>query len=187
MTATLLSMSTQPFALPTDRDMLPSERRAFVRTHRTCVFGYTRRSDGPAMSVVYYVPTEDDHLLIATMSGRAKAAAVERSGKVALCVLDEQWPVGYLQVYCDAVVDRDRSLTVDVMMAVGARMSGAELDPAARPIVERMAEEEDRLLLRCRPYSTFATPPRQPPESGGRLTHWLSGAVAWDAADSHPG
>lgn len=34
--------------------MLPSERRDFVRSHRTCVFGYGRHQDGPAMSVVYY-------------------------------------------------------------------------------------------------------------------------------------
>ena len=31
-----------------------------MRTHRTCVFGYGRRNDGPAMSVVYYVPTDAD-------------------------------------------------------------------------------------------------------------------------------
>ena len=38
----LLPLSTEPFTAPTDRDMLPSERRTFVRTHRTCVFGYRR-------------------------------------------------------------------------------------------------------------------------------------------------
>ena len=31
-----------------------------MRTHRTCVFGYRRRHDWPAMSIVYYVATEDD-------------------------------------------------------------------------------------------------------------------------------
>ena len=69
----LLPFAPEPFAAPTDRDMLPSERRAFVRTHRTCVFGYGRRHDGPAMSVVYYVPTDDDELLISTMAARSKA------------------------------------------------------------------------------------------------------------------
>ena len=54
----LLPLATEPFTPPTDRDMLPSERREFVRTHRTCVFGYGRIADGPAMSVVYYVPTD---------------------------------------------------------------------------------------------------------------------------------
>ena len=46
----LLPLSKDPFQAPTDRDMLPSERRLFVQTHRTCVFGYGRRSDGPGAS-----------------------------------------------------------------------------------------------------------------------------------------
>jgi hypothetical protein len=61
--------------------MLPSERRTFVNTHRTCVFGYWRHSEGPSMSVLYYVPTDDVELLVSIMAGRAKAKAVERLGK----------------------------------------------------------------------------------------------------------
>jgi hypothetical protein len=68
----LLPLAPQPFTAPTDRDMLPSERRAFVYTHRTCVFGYRRLHDGPAMSVVYYVPTDTDDLLISTMADPRK-------------------------------------------------------------------------------------------------------------------
>ena len=181
----LLPISETPFVLPEDRDMLPSERRAYVRTHRTCVFGYGRATDGPAMSIVYYIPTDDDELLVVTMAGRAKAKAVKRSGKVSLCVLNEQWPPGYLQVYCDAVVDNDRELTVDVMMAVGGRMSGEPLGDDARPFVAAMAEEEDRVVLRCRPYATFATPPRHLHDNDQteKLTHWISGSVDWHADD----
>src|SRR6188474_2526460 len=98
----LLPLAEEPFTAPTDRDMLPSERREFVRTHRTCIFGYGRRADGPSMSVVYYVPTEDDDLLVSTMNARSKARAVDRSSKVSLCILDERWPYTYLQVYADA-------------------------------------------------------------------------------------
>ena len=76
----LLPLSTEPFALPTDRDMAPSERRVFVNTHRTCVFGYARRNDVPAQSVVYYIPTDDGELLFATMAGLAKPKAVQRLG-----------------------------------------------------------------------------------------------------------
>ena len=97
-----IPFNPEPFTAPTDRDMLPSERREFVRTHRTCVFGYSRRNDGPALSVVYYVPTDDDELLVSTMAGRSKALAVSRDPKVSLCVLDERWPFTYLQVYADA-------------------------------------------------------------------------------------
>jgi hypothetical protein len=44
--------------------MLPSERREFVNTHRTCVLGYARRNDGPAQSIVYYIPTDEGELLV---------------------------------------------------------------------------------------------------------------------------
>jgi hypothetical protein len=168
--------------------MLPSERREFVRTHRTCIFGYGRRNDGPAMSVVYYIPTDSDELLVSTMRDRAKSRAVGRSEKVSLCVLDERWPFTYLQVYCDAQVDDDPDLAVDVMMAVGSRMSGTPLPESARPAVEAMAKTEDRIVLRCRPYATFATPPRHLHRNDQEeaITHWATASMPWDAGDEGP-
>ena len=184
MPPTLLTPEA-PLQVPADREMLPSERRAFVRTHRTCIFGYARRSDGPAMSVVYYVPTDEDELLISTMAERAKARAVPREPKVSLCVLDETWPFTYMQVYCDAQLDTDPELAVDVMMAVGWRMSGQQVPDEARPAVEELARTEQRLVLRCRPYETFATPPRHLHSHDQResLTHWSSASLPWGAAD----
>jgi hypothetical protein len=181
----LLPLSKDPFLAPADRDMLPSERRLFVRTHRTCVFGYGRRSDGPAMSVVYYIPANNDDLLVATMADRAKAKAVARNGKISLCVLDETWPFAYLQVYCDAWIDDDDETLVDVMMAVAERMSGEPLALELRPIVKTMAEDEGRVLVRCRPYATFVTPPRHlhRNDQEERLTHWISASMPWDDPD----
>jgi len=182
----LLPLAPEPFTAPTDRDMLPSERREFVRTHRTCIFGYARRDDGPAQSVVYYVPTDSDELLVSTMRGRAKAKAVSRNEKVSLCVLDERWPFAYLQVYCDARIDDDPALVTDVMLAVGGRMSGTPLPDAARPTVAAMAKAEDRVVLRCRPYATFAQPPRHLHRNDQQeaITHWVTASMPWDAADS---
>jgi hypothetical protein len=181
----ILPLSSDPFTAPTDRDMLPSERREFVRTHRTCVFGYARRIDGPAMSIVYYVPTDEDELLVSTMRDRAKAKAVARGGKISLCILDERWPFAYLQVYCDASTDTDADLVVDVMMAVACRMSGQPLPDHARPVVQAMAEQEGRVVLRCRPYATFAQPPRHLYRNDQEewITHWLSTSVPWSAND----
>jgi hypothetical protein len=181
----LLPMSKEPFEAPTDRDMLPSERRSFVRTRRTCIFGYGRQSDGPAMSVVYYIPGDNDDLFVATMADRAKAKAVARNGKISLCVLDETWPFSYLQVYCNAVIDDDAELLVDVMMAVAERMSGEPLGPELRPVVKAIGEEEGRVLVRCRPYATFVTPPRHlhRNDQAEQLTHWVSASMAWDAPD----
>src|SRR6201997_3735385 len=182
----LLSLSKNPFEAPTDRDMLPSERRGFVRAHRTCVFGYGRQSDGPAMSVVYYNPADNGDLYVATMAGRAKAKAVARDGKVSLCVLDETWPFAYLQVNCDAVIEDDDETLIDVMMAVAERMSGEPLAPELGPAVKAVAEEENRVLLRCRPYATFVTPPRHLHHNDQEepLTHWVSASMPWDAADT---
>jgi PPOX class probable F420-dependent enzyme len=181
----ILSLAAEPFTPSSDRDMTPSERREFVRTHRTCVFGTPRRADGPAMSIVYYVPTDTDELLVSTMGARAKARIVARNPKVSLCVLDEHWPFSYLQVYCDAVVEQDHDLVVDVMMAVGGRMSGEPLGDDARPFVEAMAAEEGRVVLRCTPYSTFAQPPRHlhSNDQDEEITHWVSASMPWDATD----
>jgi len=182
----LLPLSKNPYRAPVDRDMLPSERRLFVSTHRTCIFGYGRQSHGPAMSVVYYVPTANGDLLVATMADRAKAKAVAREGKISLCVLDETWPFAYLQVYCDAVIDNDAETLVDVMMAVAERMSGEPLSQDLRPMVKAMGEKEGRVLVRCRPYSTFVTPPRHLHRNDQEepLTHWVSASMPWDAPDA---
>lgn len=184
----LLPLAPEPFTAPTDRDMLPSERREFVRTHRTCIFGYGRASDGPAMSIVYYIPTGSDELLVSTMRDRAKAKAVGRNEKVSLFVLDERWPFAYVQVYCEGHVDDDPKLVVDVMMAVGGRMSGTPLPDAARPAVEAMAQAEDRVVLRCRPYATFAQPPRhlQRNDQAEAISHWVAASMPWDAGDEGP-
>ena len=135
------------------------------------------------MSIVYYVPTERDELLVSTMRDRSKTKVVERLGKVSLCVLDERWPFSYLQAYCDASVDDDPELVVDVMLAVAARMSGEPLGDDARPFVAAMAAEEHRVVLRCRPYATFAQPPRHlhRNDQDEPVTHWVSGALPWDA------
>ena len=165
--------------------MLPSERREFVRTHRTCVFGYGRQTDGPAMSIVYYIPADNDDLYVATMADRAKAKAVARNGKVSLCVLDETRPFAYLQVYCDAVIEHDDEKLIDVMMAVAERMSGEPVPAELRPAVKAVAEQEHRVLLRCRPYATFVTPPRHLHSNEQQeLTHWVSASMPWDAADT---
>ena len=71
------------------------------------------------------------------------------------------------------------------MMGVAARMSGEELAEDARPFVAAMATEEKRVVLRCRPYSTFAQPPRHlhSNDQEEEITHWVSSSVPWDAPD----
>ena len=157
-----------------------NERREFVRKHRTCVFGYGRKDDGPAMTVVYYVMDGDD-LLISTMAARGKALAVKRNPKVSLCILDEQWPLTYLQVYGEATLEEDFGQAVDLLRRVIDLMAGKDVSSAKPAEIERMAREEDRVVIRVRPYATFATPPRHvfEAEDIDTLTHFTSSSQLW--------
>jgi PPOX class probable F420-dependent enzyme len=159
-----------------DRD----QRRQFVREHRTCVFGYPRQSRGPAMTVVYYVMDGDD-MLVSTMAARAKARAVRRHPEVSLCVLDENWPVTYLQVYGRAVLDDDPAHGADLFVKVVELMAGQPVTPERRSQVEKLAREEERVVIRVTPHSTFATPPRHVTkmEDLDTLTHWTSATEPW--------
>ena len=157
------------------------ERRDFVRNHRTAVFGYGRKHDGPAQSIVYYVMDGDD-ILVSTMAARAKAKAAERLGKVSLCVLDEQWPPSYLVVYCDAKVETEPRAVVDLMIRIAGVMAGKEMPEAVRPMVEEGARREGRVVLRLRPYQTFHSPPKhvhQPSDVSEKLLHDLGDSLAW--------
>ena len=161
--------------------MTPEERRRFVIDHRTAIFGHGRAADGPAMSIVYYVANEEE-ILVSTMAERAKAKAVGRDPKVSLCVLDEQWPPTYLQVYCEAEVDTDFDHVVDVMMGIAGVMAGTPMSDDVRPMVEEGARAERRVVLRLRPYATFYTPPRhvhQESDIGPGLLHRTSASVPW--------
>jgi PPOX class probable F420-dependent enzyme len=157
-----------------------AQRRQFVRAHRTCIFGYGRQEHGPAMTVVYYVMGGDD-MLISTMAARGKARAVARDGRVSLCVLDEQWPLTYLQVYGRAVVEHDRAQAVDVLTRVLGLMAGEEVPESRRPQIENMAEDEQRVVIRVTPYATFETPPRHVWKMSDidNLTHHTSTSMPW--------
>ena len=156
------------------------ERRQFVRQHRTCVLGYARQEHGPAMTVVYYV-TDGDDLLVSTMAARSKAKAVDRDPRVSLCVLDENWPVTYLQVYGTAVVERDEEQAADVLRQIVELMAGEPVPAERRAQIADLAKQEQRVVLRVSPYATFATPPRHVHKMADldTLSHWTSASQPW--------
>ena len=166
--------------------LTPAQRRQFVRDHRTAIFGYNRKHDGPAMTALYYVMDGDD-ILISTMRARAKAKAVQRNPKVSLCVLDENWPPTYITVFCtasiEATVDDDLDAVVDLGMRIAAVMAGRELDESVRELVAKGAIKEDRIKIRLKPYASFMTPPRHVRSESDMptLTHWTSSTIPWDA------
>jgi PPOX class probable F420-dependent enzyme len=156
------------------------ERRKFVEEHRTAVFGYNRRADGPSLSVVYYVVAGDD-ILISTMMERGKAKAVRRNPKVSLCVLDEKWPLTYLLVYCNAEIDSDIEGATEMLMQISGLMAGQPMPESVRSNLRKVAVDEKRVVMRLQPYQTFETPPRHvnKPEDTKNLTHWLGTTLPW--------
>jgi PPOX class probable F420-dependent enzyme len=161
--------------------MNQQERRQFVSDHRTCVFGYPRKDHGPAMTIVYYVMNGADELLVSTMAARGKAKAVARDGRVSLCILNEHWPPTYLQVYGNGTVDRDPELASDVLTRVIGLMAGEEVPETRRAQIDEMAREEQRVVIRVRPYATFETPPRHVYKMSDidTLTHFTSTSLPW--------
>ena len=173
-------MASEP-EFPPMHDAERARRRAFVAQHRTAVFGYPRRDDGPSMSVVYYVMDGDDRILVSTMRDRGKAKAVARNPRVSLCVLDEQWPLSYLLVYATVEVDPGLDSATDLMMRISEVMAGQPMPPEARADAEEMCRREHRVVLTLSPYATFQTPPRHVREATDLhgLTHWTSTSLPW--------
>ncbi|MDP2676054.1 MAG: PPOX class F420-dependent oxidoreductase [Dehalococcoidia bacterium] len=132
--------------------MTPEERRTFLSEHRLAVVGAVRADGRPQLSPVYYTMDGDD-LLISTTATRAKAKAVRRDTRVTVCVIGEQPPFPYLTVYGRGRVEEDGA--VDVMMAVGGKMTGRVLPESARPALEERARSEQRVVLRVAPESYF--------------------------------
>ncbi len=156
------------------------QRRQFVRDHRTCVLGYGRRDHGPAMTVVYYVMDGDD-ILISTMAARAKAKAVQRNPRVSVCVLDESFPMTYVQVYGTAAIETDPDAAADLLRRIVELMAGAPVPAERHEQIAKMAREEERVVLRVTPYATFVTPPRHVYQMSDidTLTHWTSASQPW--------
>jgi len=120
-------------------------------------------------------------MLISTMAAREKAKAVARDCRVSLCVLDERWPLSYVQVYGQGVVEDDREQAVDVLTRVIGLMAGEEVPESRRPQIEQMAEDEQRVVIRVTPYATFVTPPRHvwTMSDIDTLTHFTSTSMPW--------
>src|SRR5712671_478736 len=156
------------------------ERREFVAKHRTAVFGFGRKSHGPAMSIVYYV-MDDGDILVSTMAERGKAKAVARNPKVSLAVLDEQWPPTYLLVYGDARIETDIDAVTDLNMRIAGLMAGGAMPEDVRALVRQGAIDEGRVVIRITPYGSFETPPRHVHSVDDLvgLTHWTSSVMPW--------
>jgi hypothetical protein len=125
-------------------------------------------------------------ILISTMANRGKAKAVRRNPKIALCVLDEQWPPTYLHVYChdriDATMGSDPHAVVDCMARLYAMMAGKPMPESVRANAEETCRREKRVVVRLKPCATFETPPPHvySEQDTRGLTHSLRQLMPWN-------
>jgi hypothetical protein len=124
---------------------------------------------------------DGEDLLVSTMAERAKAIA--RSPKVSLCVLDEQWPPTYVQVYCEASIETDEQAVVELMMRIAGVMAGKPLPAALAGTNDAMALTDSsqtkrvvRRPLRARSGSALNLP--QVARACGRRHRWRLGRVS---------
>ena len=115
------------------------------------------------------------------MAERSKAKAVERDPLVSLCVLDENWPMAYLQVYGTARLETGKEQSADLLRRIVELMAGAPVPAERREQIAKLAEEEQRVVIRVTPYATFATPPRHVNRMSDidTLSHWTSASLPW--------
>jgi hypothetical protein len=143
------------------------ERRQFVRENSFCVWGYNRKEHGPAMTIGYYT-MEGDDICYFTMAARAKTKAARRDPRASVCVIDMKRPPSYLLVYGTVRVESDPEYvyrtalkTFEIEMVGEGNLVDCEQALLQREAVRNWCEEEDRVVLRLTPQSTFYSPPRR--------------------------
>lgn len=82
------------------------QQDAFVSRNKWAVVTTLRRDGSPSSSVVFYVRDGDD-VLFSTTKSRLKAKTLAHDPRVALCVLDEGAPFGYLSVEGTGTIEED--------------------------------------------------------------------------------
>ena len=132
--------------------MTPDERRQFLEAHRLAVLGVERGQKPPHLSPVYYL-MEGDDLLISVTKTRAKTKLIRRSGRLSLCILQEEFPFPYLRVEGRGRLEENGA--VEVMMRIGEKMQGRPVPESARPAIEERAKNEQRIVLRLMPESYY--------------------------------
>ena len=120
------------------------------------------------MTAVYYVMNGHNEILVSTMAGRAKAKVVRQDERVSLCVLDENWPLTYLQIYGHARLDEDFETATTVLRQVLEVMAGQPMPDTTRPDVgtngsRRETSRRPHYAVRHIRNATSACAPRRGP------------------------
>ncbi|HEX6030030.1 MAG TPA: PPOX class F420-dependent oxidoreductase [Tepidiformaceae bacterium] len=121
-----------------------AEQDAFISKNRWAVVT-TLRSDGsPSSSVVFYA-REGDEIIFSTTAGRLKARTLGRDPRVAVAVLDEGQPFGYVTVEGTARIQAEG--IVEPHIAINKAMRRVDDFTPPEGFAERL-ERERRVVVR---------------------------------------
>jgi PPOX class probable F420-dependent enzyme len=82
------------------------EQDAFINRNRWAVVTSLRKDGSPTNSVIFYT-REGDDLIFSTTLSRLKAKTLARDPRIAVTVLDEGQPFGYVTVEGTATIQAD--------------------------------------------------------------------------------
>lgn len=121
------------------------EQDTFINKNKWAVVTTLRKDGSPSSSVVFYA-REGDELLFSTTKSRIKAKTLMNDPRVALCVLDEGAPFGYVNVEGTATIQTDDIVPGHVLVLKAMR--GPDATPP-EGYEERLAKE-GRVIVRVK-------------------------------------
>ncbi len=119
---------------------------AFINKNKWAVVTTLRANGTPTSSVVFFARDGDD-LLFSTTKSRLKGKTLARDPRLALCVLDEGAPFGYVTVEGKATITEENLVGLHVL--VSKAMRGADFTPPEG--FEERLRREGRVIVRVRP------------------------------------
>ncbi len=122
------------------------DQDAFVNKNKAAVITTLRKDGTPSSSVVFFA-REGDTLIFSTTLGRFKVKSLKRDPRIAVCVIDEGAPFGYVTVEGRAAIELD-----DIMpghIAINKAMRGGEFTPPDG--FEARLRGQGRVIVRVTP------------------------------------
>jgi PPOX class probable F420-dependent enzyme len=129
------------FGRKRQRMKLSESITAFLNEKRFGVLATVNADGSPQQTVMWYLPIDDDTILMNTKKGRIKDKNLGRDNRVSLCVEDGQ---RYVAMRGTITVDDDPDHGQETMKAVTTRYEGA--DVAERQMNE-MYSKQHRITL----------------------------------------
>jgi len=121
------------------------DQDAFINKNKWGVVTTLRQDGSPSSSVVFYA-REGDELLFSTTKSRLKAKTLMADPRIALCVLDEGAPFGYVNVEGAATVQTEDVVPGHILVLKAMR--GPDATPPEG--YEQRLASEGRVIVRVK-------------------------------------